>query len=184
METTHIWNEFSDSLKRFIVSRIKNKEIADDILPEVFIKIHLNIQTLKKQKSLKSWVFSITNNAINDYFKNNAKNKSTVLDYTEPKEEIDDEHSAKDCIIPLIKNLPPTYEKAVFLNEIEGLKQAEIAKRLNISLSGVKSRIQRGRNLLKQGFIDCCDYKLNELGHLTGEHKDKKDCKICNPKKQ
>lgn len=183
METTIIWNEFSDALKRFIASRVKNNEIADDILQEVFIKIHLNIKTLKKQKSLKSWVFSITNNAINDYLKNNSKNKTIILDFIEPKEETNDEHSAKDCIIPLIKNLPPTYEKAVFLSEIEGLKQAEIAQQLNISLSGAKSRIQRGRNLLKQGFIDCCDYKLNELGHLIGEHKEKKDCKICSPKK-
>ncbi len=69
----------------------------------------------------------------------------------------------------------------MLLSEIKGLKQAEVAKILNISLSGAKSRIQRGRNLLKEGFIACCDYQLNESGYLVGEHKDKKDCKICSP---
>ena len=70
----------------------------------------------------------------------------------------------------------------MLLSEIKGLKQAEVARTLGISLSGAKSRIQRGRKLLKDGFIACCDYKLNESGYLVGEHKDKKDCKICNPK--
>ena len=68
----------------------------------------------------------------------------------------------------------------MILSEIKGMKQTEIAKKLNISISGAKSRVQRGRNLLKQGFIDCCDYKLNTEGQLVGEHKNKKDCKVCN----
>ena len=181
METTIIWNEFSKSLKGFILSKVKDTDIANDLLQEVFIKIHLNINSLQKQKSLKSWIFSITSNVINDYFKKNQKLHSESLDYISTNEDLDEEHSAKDCIAPLIKNLPSTYKKAVYLSEIKGIKQAEIAKQLNISLSGAKSRIQRGRNLLKQGFIDCCDYKLNELGHLVGEHKNKKDCKICSP---
>jgi RNA polymerase sigma-70 factor (ECF subfamily) len=129
---------------------------------------------------VKSWLFTLTHNAIKDSLKTQAKNTSLNEETLSLEMEPDDEHSAKDCIIPLVKNLPPTYKEAVFLSEIKGMKQAEVAKRLNISLSGAKSRIQRGRHLLKQGFIECCDYKLNELGHLVGEHKDKKDCKICN----
>lgn len=179
METTKIWNEFSDSLKRFIVSKVHNTEVADDLLQEVFIKIHLKIATVKKQESLKSWVFTITNNVINDYFKKNSKFQIISSEIPSLEEEHSEEHSAKDCLKPLIRNLPSTYSEAMFLSEINGLKQAEVAKKLDISLSGAKSRIQRGRNLLKQGFMDCCDYKLNESGHLTGEHKDKKDCKIC-----
>jgi len=182
METTLIWNEFSKSLKGFIISKVKDIDIADDLLQEVFIKIHINIDSLQKQKSLKSWIFTITSNVINDYFKKNQITNSELLVHILPNEDIIDEHSAKDCIIPLIKKLPSTYKEAVYLSEIKGIKQAEIAKKLNISLSGAKSRVQRGRNLLKQGFIDCCDYKLNENGHLTGEHKEKKDCKICTPK--
>jgi RNA polymerase sigma-70 factor (ECF subfamily) len=183
METTNIWNEFSESLKGFILSRVKNIDVANDLLQEVFIKVHLNIHNLEKQKSLKSWIFTITSNVINDYFRKNSKSNSIVIENIELDEEINEEHSAKDCIIPLIKNLPNTYKEAVYLSEIKGVKQAEIAKQLNLSLSGAKSRIQRGRELLKQGFISCCDYKLNELGHLIGEHKDVKDCKICSPSK-
>lgn len=181
METTTIWNEFSESLKRFILSRVKDSEAVDDLLQEVFIKIHLNIHTLKKQKSIKSWIFTIANNVVMDYFNKNSKITNSTIEKPVIEDELLEEHTAIDCILPLIKNLPSTYKHAMILSEIKGLKQTEVAKLLNISLSGAKSKIQRGRNLLKQGFIDCCDYKLNESGYLVGEHKSKKDCKICTP---
>ena len=180
METSIIWNQFSAALKQFILSRVKNDETANDLLQEVFIKIHLKINTIKKQESLKSWVFTITNNVINDYFKKNAKTVHLASEVSDTDTKTHEKHSAIDCLKPLIKNLPTTHREAMLLSEIKGMKQAEVAKTLNISLSATKSRIQRGRDLLKQGFIDCCDYKLNESGYLTGEHKNKKDCKVCN----
>ena len=180
MTTTTIWSEFSESLKRFILSRVKNEDATNDLLQEVFIKIHLKINTIKKQESIKSWVYTITNNVINDYFKKNSKTVHLVSEISVSENETHYEHSAIDCLKPLVKNLPSTYREAVLLSEIKGMKQAEVAKTLNISLSGAKSRIQRGRDLLKQGFIDCCDYKLNESGHLTGEHQSKENCKVCN----
>lgn len=179
METNTIYNEYSDSLKRFIFSKVKNEETVNDILHEVFIKIHLKKDTLKNQDSIKSWVFTVTNNTILDYFNKNSKKLDIIIDLSSIEEETDHEHSAIDCLKPLIKKLPKTYVEAMLLSEIKGLKQAEVAKRLNISLSGAKSRIQRGRELLKEGFINCCDYTLNESGHLVGETKSKKNCKVC-----
>lgn len=181
METTNIWNEFSEALKRFIYSKVNDHATADDLLQEVFIKIHLNHHQIKKQGSVKSWIFTLTNNAIKDHLKTQSKTTNRIAEIIDHENVLEEEHSSKDCILPLVKNLPPTYKDAVLLSEIKGLKQAEVAALLSISLSAAKSRIQRGRELLKQGFIECCDYKLNEFGHLVGEHKEKKDCKICNP---
>lgn len=181
METTQLWNQYSEILKRFIISRVKDPEVVNDLLQETFIKVHLNLDTLKKQESIKSWIFSIANNIIIDYFNKQSKKTSLPTNLTTVDEENKEEHTAIDCILPLINNLPSTYKEAMILSEIQGLKQHEIAKKLSISVSGAKSRIQRGRNLLKQGYINCCSYTLNEKGELTGEHKNKKDCKVCNP---
>lgn len=180
METAQIWNEFSDALRGYINSRVKNDAIADDILQEVFIKIHLNINNIKKQESLKSWIYTIAHNTIMDYFKKQSKVSDTHQIIRSENDETTNDHSHKDCLIPLINNLPENYRDALLLSEIKGMKQAEVAKQLNISLSGAKSRIQRGRNLLKQGFMDCCNFKLNESGHLYGSNKTKEECKVCN----
>ncbi|WP_299130461.1 sigma factor-like helix-turn-helix DNA-binding protein, partial [uncultured Winogradskyella sp.] len=67
----------------------------------------------------------------------------------------------------------------IFLSDIMGLKQKEIANRLKLPLPTIKSQIQRGRKQIAQGFMDCCGYKMNKKGYLVGEIQDKADCKVC-----
>lgn len=179
MDTEKIWSEFSLALKKFIFSKVKNETVADDILQEVFIKIHIHKHELKEKKQLKSWLFSIANNATLDYFR-----KKDIVLPTETNDAVEenskDEHDAGDCVLPLILNLPKKYKEILVLTEIKGYKQQKAADTLSIGLPAAKSRIQRGRDLLKKGFMDCCDYKLDVNGHLKGEHKNKEDCKVCN----
>jgi RNA polymerase sigma-70 factor (ECF subfamily) len=180
MNTKIIWTDFSAALHRFIAKKVKDIAVADDLLQEVFIKIHLQKETLQKKDRLKSWIFTIANNTVNDYFR--KKQKETHL--LENKKLTDTEETLiycpQDCLLPLIKNLPDIYREVLCLSEIKGYKQKEVAQQLNISLPATKSRILRGRDLLKKGFMDCCDYKLDEKGHLRGEHKNKVNCKVCN----
>ncbi len=72
---------FQKRLKKFIFSKVKDQTITDDILQEVFIKIHLQKETLQKKDRLKSWLFTITNNTINDYFR---KHKKELIPKKEP----------------------------------------------------------------------------------------------------
>lgn len=173
-----LWESYSNDLKRYVFSQIKDEDTTNDVLQEIFIKIHLNIATLQKKESVKSWIFTIAHNTLMNFL--NKKSVpfaiGEVVDDFSTEEEV---HSAKSCLLPLIKNLPEKYREPLLLSEIKGKKQAEVAELLGITLSGAKSRIQRGRKLLQQGFMDCCHYKLNEQGFLIGEHQDKADCKMC-----
>ncbi len=174
-----VWNTFSADLKRYIFSKVKDQEMTNDILQEVFIKIHLNMDKLQKQESLKSWLFTITHNTIMSFF--TKKENSQPIDNL-PAEEAEAEETitAYSCLIPLINHLPEIYREPLLQSEIHGKKQAEVAAMMNMTLSTAKSRIQRGRKLLQQGFMDCCHYTLNDKGLLVGEHQDKKDCTLCN----
>ena len=67
-KTEKIWLEFNNQLKAFIVRRVKVNSLAEDILQEVFIKIHSNIDNLKDEQKLKGWIFQITRNSIIDYY--------------------------------------------------------------------------------------------------------------------
>lgn len=173
-----MWQLYANDLKRYVLSQIKDEEVTNDVLQEVFIKIHLNIDTLQKKDSVKSWVFTIAHNTLMNFL--NRKTVPFPIEEVADDFSMDEEvHSAKSCLLPLIKNLPEKYREPLLLSEIKGKKQAEVAELLGITLSGAKSRIQRGRKLLQQGFMDCCHYKLNEEGFLVGEHQDKADCKMC-----
>ncbi|MBE7628473.1 sigma-70 family RNA polymerase sigma factor [Tenacibaculum piscium] len=180
LTTNYIWKKYSDDLKYFILSNVKNASNTDDILQNTFIKIHTKINTLKDTTKLKSWVFSIARNSILDYFKNNNKTFEFANFETSTNIKSAEIHTAKDCLEGILKNLPKKYRIPLLLSDIQGVKQQEIADTLQQSLSTTKSQIQRGRKMITKGFIDCCGFVTNENGKLVGEIKDKKDCKICN----
>ncbi|MGY5351860.1 sigma-70 family RNA polymerase sigma factor [Wenyingzhuangia sp. IMCC45533] len=180
MDTENIWNQFSEDIKRFVFSKTKDTVITDDILQEVFIKIHTHQKNLKDGTKLKSWIFTIANNTVLDYFKKH-KNLNRSDSLITPATEKTENHNAVDCILPLILRLPKKYKDVLFLSTIKQYKHQKIAEELNISLAATKSRILRGKELLKQGFVDCCNYSIDDNGYLKGEHKDIDECKVCKP---
>lgn len=178
MKTQDVWNLYADDLKYFIFSKTKNKTITDDLLQESFIKIHAKLNDLKDYTKLKAWVFSIARHTVYDYFKSDSKQLATD-EFPILIEEQNQGHSEKDCLYAHILNLDKKYRTPLFLSDVKGLKQTDIANQLNLPLPTIKSRIQRARKKVAEGYMLCCDYSLNEQGVLVGEHKEKEDCKIC-----
>lgn len=179
MTTQEIWNTYHLDVKRFVLSKVHDESVADDILQNTFMKVHTKLSSLKDPAKLKSWLMMIARNTTLDYFKN--QKSTSVLDtlhQIEAAPELDT-HDEKDCLYGIIKSLPKKYREPLFLSDIKGLKQVEVAKQLQLELSTTKSRIQRARKMVTQGYMDCCDYKLNAKGFLVGDIKDKKDCKVC-----
>lgn len=179
MNSTELWETYHMDLEHFIFSKVKDEQITNDLIQEIFIKVHTKLDSLQDETKVKSWLFSIARNATMDYFKKSAK--TVPLNTFDIKDESWEEtaHSPQDCLPGIIKNLPKKYRNPLFLSDIKGLKQAAVAKRLKLSLPTVKSQIQRARKLIKQGYIDCCDYRVNDKGFLVGETKEKDNCKVC-----
>lgn len=66
----------------------------------------------------------------------------------------------------MIRGLPEPYRQALELSELEGIPQRKVAERLGISLSGAKSRIQRGRKLLRDALLECCHFDFDRRGRI------------------
>lgn len=179
MTTNQVWQKYSEDLKRFIISKVKDTSIADDILQDSFIKIHTKLHTLKDITKLKPWIFTITRNSILDYWK--TTNQTFEIANFESEVEITENvHTEKDCLRGILQNLPKKYRDPLFLSDIKGMKQQDVAKQLKQTLPTTKSQIQRARKLIAQGFMDCCGFIMNNQGNLVGEIQEKEDCKICN----
>jgi len=178
MTTKEVWTQYSEDVKRFILSKVKEPAIADDIVQDTFLKIHTKLHTLKDLNKLKSWIFSIARNSMMDHFKNSHQTFE-FANFESETEIPENAHTEKDCLRGILQGLPKKYRDPLFLSDIKGLKQAQVAVQLKQSLPTTKSQIQRARKLIAQGFIDCCGFVLNEQGHLVGEVKEKEDCKIC-----
>ncbi len=178
MTTNQVWTKYATDVQFFILSKVKDKTVTDDILQDTFIKIHTKLHTLKDLKKLKSWIFTIARNSIMDYFKSTNQTFELANFETETKIE-EHKHTEKDCLRGILQSLPKKHREPLFLSDIKGLKQQEVADTLNQSLPTTKSQIQRARKLIAKGFMDCCGFVLNEDGKLVGEIQDKDDCKIC-----
>ena len=178
MTTHQIWNLYATDLKKLIISKVKNTAVADDLLQDTFIKIHTKLHTLNDISKLKPWVFTIARNAVLDYFKT-TKTTYEITDFETESVPLENAHTEKDCLAGILKNLPKKYRTPLFLADIKGLKQQEVATILQQSLPTTKSQIQRARKLIAKGFMDCCGFVFNEKGTLVGEIKDREDCKIC-----
>lgn len=161
-----IWHEFHHKLKDFIRKRVSDDEAAQDLLQDVFLKIHSNIDTLRDEKKLNGWVYQITRNTIHDFYRRRKSIDNSSLEALVWEEPEAEESNAEilDCISILIDKLPPTYREAINLTEYEGLTQKEMGERLNLSVSGAKSRVQRGREKLKQMLLEYCHAELESVG--------------------
>ena len=178
MNTQSVWKLYGEDVKYFILNKVKDISISEDLVQETFLKVHTKLDTLKDENKLKPWVFSIARNTVFDYFKSTNKSVDLKDFHTEAEEEIF-KHTEKDCLLSHILNLNEKYRKPLFLSDVKGIKQQDIANQLNVPLPTIKSRIQRARKKVAEGYMDCCGYTLNNKGVLVGEMQPREDCKIC-----
>jgi len=175
--TEDIWNEFSQRLRAFILSRVSDPDDADDILQDVFVKLHTHIDTLRDEDRLTAWLYQIARNTITSHYRD--RGRTVPVPKTLAVEDEPFENDARDRIAAslkaMVEYLPAKYRHAVVLSELEGVPQHEVADRLGLSLSGAKSRVQRGRDMLRAALLDCCHFEFDRAGRLI-DYTRRPDC--------
>ena len=170
MTTEHVWEAFHTPLQQFIRRRVSDEATAEDVLQDVFLKIHQRVETLRDVKKLESWIYQITRNTIIDTYR--SSRPTTTLEAAEvldlPEELPDDDVVSEllPCVRAMVRSLPELDRQALVLTEYQGLTQKELAERLGLSFSGAKSRVQRAREKLKQQLLECCHFELDRRGHI------------------
>lgn len=186
--TESIWNACSNQLRAFIIKRISNPSLAEDILQDVFIKIHENIDSVENNTKISSWIYQIAKNSVIDYYRKNKVKLTNIQSFSEKElNAIDDldvvseneyERSVATGLQRMINALPEKYAQALTMVEIQGMSQIELARKLKISPSGAKSRVQRGRVMLKDSLMNCCHYEFDKYGTIISAHPIR--CCCCN----
>ena len=164
-----IWTWLSADLLRFIRSRVSDEHDADDLLQETFVRVHRNMSAVQESDRLAAWVYRIARNVIHDHHRRPAAELVALAD--DPVAEADGGEGCVRCgaglwLEEMVRQLPDGYREAVHLAEIEGLPQQQVAERLGLSLSGAKSRIQRGRVMLKDILERCCRFEFDRRGNV------------------
>jgi len=180
LNTEHIWEAFHTPLHGFIRKRVSDEMVAEDLLQEVFLKIHQNGDTLQDVKKLESWIYQITRNAIIDFYRSarpmSSLDTPEVLDLPEELPDDDIVSELLPCVQAMVNNLPEQDRQALVLTEYQGLTQKEFGERIGLTFSGAKSRVQRAREKLKQELLACCHFELDRRGHIINYQS---RCQCC-----
>jgi len=179
----YIWSEFNTPLKNFIKKRVKNDQDVDDILQNVFFKIHNNINSLRETDRIHAWVYSITRHELANFYRA-RKSESDITEFlediiSEPEDQLTANDEITQCLIPMIQHLPEKYKQAILLTEFQNLTQKELSERLGLSVSGAKSRVQRARLRLKELLLGCCHLEFDRRGNVIDYKHKCSDCKFC-----
>ena len=158
-----LWTDFADSVRAFLSKRAPAGVDADDLLQEVFLHIQKNISSLREADRVNAWVFQIARNALTDSWRGQRRRDQLTdqvsRDAANAEPDEDDRVARAElsrCLAPMVARLDDPYRAAIELTEVEGLSQTDAAKRAGLSVSGMKSRVQRARTQLKAMLLDCC----------------------------
>jgi RNA polymerase sigma-70 factor, ECF subfamily len=163
-----LWAEFGTRLRGFLAARAPAGVDADDLLQEVFVRIQQHVGSVRDAEKIEAWIFQIARNVLADSLRGHQRRESLSEHLTEepsPDDAAEEYRAAEaklsSCMGELIERLPEPYRTAIRLTEMEGVTQAEAARLTGVSISGMKSRVQRGRERLKVILLDCCRIELD-----------------------
>lgn len=186
MEAKEIWESFNDELRGYVRRRVLDDATADDVVQEIFEKVIKNIGRIQEVENVQEYLYGIARNTLVDSFRS-RKLKLQEIDTAEIEEQTEDTIQTAPskslnvivsncCIRPFINRLPEKYRQALLAVDINGLSQKELAAQLDISYSGAKSRVQRGREQLRVMFQDCCQFEYDAYGNLIQNNNNNCGC--------
>ncbi len=162
--------EFSGKLRAFIRRRVRDDATADDLTQETLLKVFRSREALRDGQRLEAWLYRIARTTLIDFYRRQRPGTELPENLaTESPASIDEVTAVMTRSLKIfLEELPETYREPVRLAEVEGLPLAKIALRLGLSLTAVKSRVRRGRALLKKKFQDCCRLEFDRMGKIIG----------------
>ena len=189
------WQELHGNLRAFISRRVQNQADVDDLVQRVLLQIVTRVDTLRHAERLHAWVYRTARNLIVDHYRAAGSRREIAAgdavdleaaDEAPPTSFDEDDGVALQelatCLAPMLNRLSPAYQDAIRMIDLEGTTQQEAAQRAGVSLSGMKSRVQRGRQQLREVLEACCRIDLDRRGGIaayTARHPDACECGGC-----
>ncbi|TDF42198.1 RNA polymerase sigma factor SigZ [Alteromonadaceae bacterium M269] len=180
MNIESIWQEYKTNLKAFLHSKVSNSSDVEDLLQEILLKTHLSLHTLKSTSKIKSWLFTIANNVVIDFYRGKRLQYDSNIEDLWQQEDGEDIHQLfAQCIQPFVNALSD--DSATLLTQIDlnGVSQKQYAAMQGIKYSTLKSKVQKARNELRTLFESCCELEIDTQGNIYDYTPRSRNCNFC-----
>ena len=189
-DAERVWGQLHTNIHRFVSRRVRQVADVDDIVQRIFLQVHRSLPTLREADRLHAWIYQVTRRAIADHYRAPVHRREVPAgaalddvpdDLPEAGRAGEDEPSVLQelaaCLQPLLADLALVDQEALRLVEVDGQTQVEAARRLGLSVSGMKSRVQRARRRLRSAVEACCRVEVDRRGGLIAyEHRGGSRC--------
>jgi RNA polymerase sigma-70 factor, ECF subfamily len=176
--TCEDWKRLRGDVRRLIGRRVPAEADADDVVQEVLLRIWRHAARLRSDEHFSAWVRRVVDTTVADHHRIRQRHplprtefEEEALPGAQPADASDAEAEAKRCVAaalrPFAESLAPHYRDAIVLSELEGIPHGQIASTLGLSVSAVKSRVQRGRRQLEELLTRCCEIALDARGSVV-----------------
>jgi RNA polymerase sigma-70 factor (ECF subfamily) len=190
------WQELHGNLRAFIGRRVRNQADVDDLVQRVLLQIVGGLSSLREVERLHAWIYRLARNAIADHYRSPVVRREhaggDTIELASAREsapsmpiEGDDRAALRElaaCLQPMLRQLSPAYQGAIRMADLDGLPQAEAARRAGVSVSGMKSRVRRARQQLRAIVEECCRVDLDRRGSIASfasRHPGRCTCGDC-----
>jgi RNA polymerase sigma-70 factor (ECF subfamily) len=167
------WSTLRADLTPFVARRVSPSDV-DDVLQDVFVRVQRGLGALHDDERFGPWVYQVARSAVADHARKRARSPLATGDAPELAAGDTDGDGAltetearlATLVEPFVAALPSPYREALTLTELEGLSQREAAARMGVSVTAMKSRVQRGRAQLREIFEMCCSFERDARGRV------------------
>ncbi len=163
---------YYNELKGYLINQTRDSELSEELLQEIMLKATLAHRNGASVYNVRAWFYTIARTTLSDHFRKlsvEARLKSIISSDEPIYEDQKDELAGliDKYLKPMIGLLPEKYSIPLILSDIENMPQKSISEKLGLSLTAVKSRVQRARKQLLELIWDCCNVETDKKGNFV-----------------
>lgn len=154
---TKLINYFWDDVFSFVLKKVQDRTIADELTVAVFAKILTKLNLYDENFQFKTWILTIAQNSVIDYWRKKSREEVFTDDFKDVKNEFEKSpeellisKQQQQHIVSTIASMDVQYRKIIELRFFEEKSIKEIAETLNISVANTKVRIMRAKKILAE----------------------------------
>lgn len=159
IELDQAYGQLRTALQAYLQRQVGDVGTAEDLVQDVFVKALRAVKEDRAPRDLTAWLYQAARTTLIDYWRTRKPGSDIEPDEL-PASEDDDavglHRTLATCLRPMTERLPPRYRETLVAADFEGQRLKTLAEAEGVSVSAIKSRVSRGRGLLREQVLACC----------------------------
>lgn len=163
------YSQLRRGLLASIRRKVRNPQIAEDLLQDVFVKALRALREGRAPGSLPAWLHQVVRTTVADHYRVGRLEFESLEEEpaSEEPEDVAAFQALATCIEPLTATLPPLYRDALLGADFHGQRLAALADAAGgVTVSAIKSRVGRARAMLRERLLTCCTVARDSSGQV------------------